>query len=234
MNDTLMMIRKHIFSLQPGEIFCTRDVLMHGERDKVDHALSKLVNTGVIRRLARGVFDVDQGQELPSVGEIAYAKAAAFARNIFIDTRRSARILCLAEGDDDTITYCTTSRSSKFETVHGTVHLRGVSARKVALMSSAIGMVIAALWFIGRDRLNSEQLRRATTILSNKQILNLRNSIALMPDWMAKHFPWYGRNHWYGTPDLFSKRTWFLGSHEEEDINDYPNADFFFLEAGSF
>ncbi len=209
MTTTATMIRKHVFSLESGRIFATRDMLMHGSRSAVDHATSRLVHKKVIIRLARGIFvRNDQQTEMPEIAEIAMAKAAAFGRDMYFDLLDAARLLCLVSGKSKENVFSTTSRSSKFDTIHGTVHLKGVSVRKVGLLGSTIGIVVAALWFMGKQRMNVEIRKKATIILTPKQEMQLRSSVAMMPDWMAKHFHWYGSDRWYGMPELFTRQSW--------------------------
>ncbi len=73
---TATFIRRHIFQLPAGQLFATRHLLAYGSRAAVDQALYRLVRSGVIVRLARGVFvRQEAGAGLPSALQVAAVKA---------------------------------------------------------------------------------------------------------------------------------------------------------------
>jgi hypothetical protein len=54
--NTAKSIRRAIKEIPTGEPVTSSEFLMHGTRAAVDHALSRLTRSGLIDRLARGVF----------------------------------------------------------------------------------------------------------------------------------------------------------------------------------
>src|SRR5271163_787705 len=76
-------IRRFVFNFPLDQIFTTRDCLKFGLRNAVHVALFRLVEEGIIIRLARGVF-IREGSNLKNIGpwEVAEAKAKAFGKEI--------------------------------------------------------------------------------------------------------------------------------------------------------
>lgn len=64
-----------------GNVFTTKDFLSIGSRETVDQTLSRLAKAGVVRRLARGLYDYPRVNKRlgisisPDVAEIAEAMA---------------------------------------------------------------------------------------------------------------------------------------------------------------
>lgn len=67
-----------------GRVFTPKDFLDLGNRGMVDVTLSQLVSTGLIRRLARGIYDYPKHSDplgltlRPDIDEIAHAIARRF------------------------------------------------------------------------------------------------------------------------------------------------------------
>lgn len=74
-------VRRQIRRIPSDIIFTTRQLLNYSTRAIVDKTLSNLVKSGHIVRLARGVF-IRDGSNIPSLYQIAYAKARAFGKEI--------------------------------------------------------------------------------------------------------------------------------------------------------
>src|SRR5688572_12802285 len=82
--STKSRILRHINSLPAGEPFTTRDLVIYGTRSSVDQSVYRLVKTGIIRRLAWGVFVKPAlGQEPIAIERVALVKARAFGRKLF-------------------------------------------------------------------------------------------------------------------------------------------------------
>jgi hypothetical protein len=80
---TITRIKEHIAGLKKTELFTSRDFSEYGPGHSVHHALYRLVEKKVIRRIARGVFARSQGSleegEITAL-DVAKAKAKAFGK----------------------------------------------------------------------------------------------------------------------------------------------------------
>jgi hypothetical protein len=165
-------------------MFATRDLLKYGTRGAVDQCLHQMVKRGFIKRLARGVFIRDDSEN-PSIEEIAHTKAAAFGRKIFehpADVLKGLKIL-RAEGLDDR-TFAISGHTSRFMTVHGPVHMRGVAPRKAILSDTKAGQRVHALWHFGDNHFTSRAAYIAFRNFQRKEKEDLRSTSSLMPAWL--------------------------------------------------
>ncbi len=184
---TAAHVKRHIARLQEGQIFTSREFLSYGTRAAIDQALYRLVKSGYIRRLARGVFIVPQaGARSPTPLEVAAAKARAFAKHIFQHGAEAGKMLgILAEGNRE-ITYSTNGPSSSFRYGNIVIHFKRSAPRKIACGDTAVGLVIRALWHIGKRGHTSALSRAASSGLGRTERGELRQHAGLMPQWMSR------------------------------------------------
>lgn len=185
---TSAFIRRHICRLPKGNPFTTRDMLRYGSRPAVDQTLYRMVKSGEILRLARGVFIVESPDApLPSVLEVAMVKAQSFAKRIVSHGADIAKALGLAQSGNLEPTFSIDGRSSSFRYGSEVIHFKGTSPRKL-LDEGRTGRVIRALWHIGRERCNEYVVMVATASLGFSDRLELRDLSRLMPAWMTSYF----------------------------------------------
>lgn len=189
---TITFIRRHIFRLTKGSLFVTRDFLSYGSRAAVDQSLSRLVKQGIIRRLARGVFARDDHPiPTPSALEIATIKAAAFGKQILTHGLDAAAALGLVAQGNREPTYCASGRSTSFQYGSVMIHLCGTCPRKMALGDSRNGLLIRALWQLGRKNCDQSTLGKVRSNRGRTDREQLRQSGGLMPQWMWSLFGWF-------------------------------------------
>jgi Family of unknown function (DUF6088) len=183
---TTLRIRQFIFNLPEEVIFSTRDLLNFGTRAAVDQCLCRLVKRGDIRRLAWGLFMRNDFQvPLPSAFVVATEKAKAFGRQILTDGAEAAKLLGLMATCNQQIAYATNGRSSSFKYDDVRIYFRGVSARKVSLGDSPVGLAIRAAWNVGKEVCQFKDIEKAITNLNLPEHQQFEQSRHLMPFWMT-------------------------------------------------
>ena len=156
-------IYRHIRLLPPTQLFTTREMLIYGTRSAVDVALHRLVKSGFIVRLARGVF-VQDDSNCPTLLEIVTAKAKAFKMQFAVHAEtilHDLKIACSGSASK----FAKNGHSSSFLTIHGRVVFQGTCGRKLHLANSRVGKIIYALWHWGVDRCTLADIRLATSNL---------------------------------------------------------------------
>ena len=93
---------KAIKNLGPGAVFVSSSFAEYGSKKAINSALSRLAKKGVIRRLARGIYDVPKehpilGKLYPPPEKIAEVIAARDCARIQPDGAFAANILGLSE-----------------------------------------------------------------------------------------------------------------------------------------
>ena len=127
--------------------------------------------------------------EMPSIREIAEAKAAAFSKEIYDHGQDTAHELGIAKKPNSRTTfYVPGSSTSSFMCLQQgeRVYFKATAARRVFEKNSRIGKVIRALWQVGGDNLNGSILKKATINLNREEIHALRHAAFRVPYWLAR------------------------------------------------
>jgi hypothetical protein len=148
----------------------------------VDSALGRLVSTGYIHRLARGVFVRDLSDQ-PTLVQIVDAKLKAFGGKIAIHAKKILSSFHLETGDY-AYTFAKNGSSSSFDTIEGRAILKNQCARKMKLYQEDIGKAAITLWHL-RDKwfAGAVDVVTASFNRADKQMFLL--SSALKPAWLT-------------------------------------------------
>ncbi|MBX9723981.1 MAG: type IV toxin-antitoxin system AbiEi family antitoxin domain-containing protein [Candidatus Obscuribacterales bacterium] len=119
-------IRHHIFSLPEGRMFSSRDFLICATRATVDQTLHRLMERGVIVRVARGVYmrETANGWR-PSVDELARFKAKTFSKEIYLVASADNDKNTTAETEQFKTTFYCSGGSSSFMYGDNRIYLKG-------------------------------------------------------------------------------------------------------------
>lgn len=178
------LIYRHIRGLSKTEMFSTRELLQYGTRGSVDQALYRMVKSGFIFRLARGVF-VRDASKAPSPKQIAQFKAAVFGRKVFTHAEKVLDSLGLeSKPQREYVRLAVNTHSSSFQTYRGRVVLQGIGVRKTKLCESDVGKVLYALWYFGDNRCTDKAVATAIDKFGRTGREELRRSSALVPAWL--------------------------------------------------
>jgi Family of unknown function (DUF6088) len=179
-------IRKFINVLPKGVIFSTRQLLNYGTRAAVDQCLCRLVKNGDIRRLAWGLFMRDDPSvPRPSTQAVATEKAKAFGKQILADGADAARFVGSVTRGNQRTTYAISGRSSSFKYKDVRIYFKGISARKMSLGDSPLGLAIRGLWQLGKDNCRFKNITLAVGSLNGPARQQFMQSRHVMPAWMT-------------------------------------------------
>ena len=158
-------------------------------RTAVDQALSRLLETGAVRRLARGLYH--RPRRHPVLGEItpsveAVAKALARRDRVRLQPfgGYAANLLRLSEQVPARVVFLTDGKPRKVHFGRQIIELRRASPRMMAAAGRTSGLVIAGLRFIGKANVSSERVAHLRKLLSPKDRRQLIEDILLAPAWM--------------------------------------------------
>lgn len=161
--DTKHLIGRFIGELGSRQIFITRECLAFGKRAAVDTVLWHFVRSGVLIRLANGVFvRNDVGMKMPTLAEIIKAKARAHVRSaippgtqlavknkLVPKPRRKVKNQSKSSTKDKegVIASCAVlGDTTSFNTIYGRVEFRRMPARKFCLAKEKATQILAAWW----------------------------------------------------------------------------------------
>lgn len=184
-------ILSRIYGSGRGSVFTPGRFLDLGSRNAVDKVLSRLVQKGAIRRLARGLYDYPEHHPImgilaPSPDAIARALAGqgirlqpsgAYAANrLGLSTQVPARIVYLTDGPSRTV------RVGNQE-----IRLQRTTPRSMGPADRISGLVIQALRHLGQKHVDDAVIQTLQRKLSDQDKKRLIKDIAYAPAWVGKH-----------------------------------------------
>ncbi|MFH1261896.1 MAG: DUF6088 family protein [Pseudomonadota bacterium] len=173
-----------------GTPFVSSEFLSLGTRAVVDQTLSRLVRSGKIRRLSRGVFirpaqNPYVGEVMPGVREIAERLAKQRGYRIQEHGSEIARKFGLSTQMAMQSIFLTNGPSRKIRMGNGEIQLKHVAERKLGPKNSKAGEVISLLWYLGKEAVGEGVLAKVKSRLSEEQLREVEEAIPSMPTWMA-------------------------------------------------
>ena len=185
-------VLSRIYGSGRGVVFTPGRFLDIGSRNAVDKVLSRLVQKGVIRRLARGLYDYPEHHPImgilaPNPDAIAQALAGrqgirlqpsgAYAANrLGLSTQVPARIVYLTDGPSRTV------RVGNQE-----IRLQRTTPRSMGPAGRTSGLVIQALRHLGQKHVDDSVIQTLQNKISDQDKKRLMKDIAYAPAWVGKH-----------------------------------------------
>ena len=176
-----------------GAVFVPADFLDLGSRDSVDVALHKLTRAGVIRRLARGVYDFPKehpvlGQLTPTAEAIAKALANRDHTRIQPAGAYAANALGLTEQVPAKAVFLTDGPSRTVTVGPMTIQLRQTTARNMAVAGRLSGLLIQAFRELGKEHITPERIALLKKKLPLEKRREILQDVKLAPAWMRPIF----------------------------------------------
>jgi hypothetical protein len=179
-----------IRSRGPGFVFSAKDFSDLGSRGSVDVALSKATADGLIRRIARGLYDFPKRGELlggllaPDFDAVARAIARKTGMRIQPSGAVAANLLGLSEQVPAKIVYLTSGTSRSVSAGGQTITF--VHARDRDLLSDPTSAaVVQALRFLGREGITDTIIAKLARSLTSAQKRRLSKDARYASDWVA-------------------------------------------------
>jgi hypothetical protein len=192
-DSTRQQIELRVSEAPTDTVFYAGQFLDLDTRTAVDKALSRLVRTGDLRRLARGLYD--RPRRHPALGEIApsveaVAKALAERDRVRLQPfgGYAANLLRLSEQVPARAVFLTDGNPRKVRFGRQTIELRRASPRMMAAAGRTTGLVIAGLRYIGKANISPARVAHLRRLLSRKDRRRLLEDILLAPAWMHPYF----------------------------------------------
>jgi len=188
--STTSRVQQQILKIPQGEPFTTTALQKHGSRATIKSVLSRLTNSGKIVRITRGVYVRPEenrfvGQILPEPFKIAEAIANKTNEIIQVSGAEAARQFGLSTQVPAQPVFLTTGRSRRFKIGSLEVTLKHVSKKKIPLPESKVGLAIVALWYLGKQQVTSQTIRKIEKKLTLQEFKKFKSSREHMPAWMS-------------------------------------------------
>jgi Family of unknown function (DUF6088) len=182
-------ILRRIHGSGRGAVFTPTQFADLGSRAAIDQTLSRLTRRGVIRRLARGVYDYPRlhstlGPLLPAPEKIASAIAERDRARLQPAGAYAANSLGLSEQVPARVVFLTDGASRTVRTGPMTIQLRQTTPRNMAAAGRLSGLLIQALRYLGKDHVTPARVTHLKKTLPPAKRRALLKDLRLAPAWM--------------------------------------------------
>lgn len=172
-----------------GAVVVPADFLDLGSRQAVGVALHRLTKSGMIRRLARGVYDFPKrhpilGLLVPPPEAVARALAGRDRTRLQPAGAYAANTLGLSEQVPAKAVFLTDGPSRKVKIGPMTIELRQTTPRNMAAAGRLSGLVIQALRDLGASHMTPERVAHLKRTLPADKRRELLNDLTVAPAWM--------------------------------------------------
>jgi Family of unknown function (DUF6088) len=195
----------------PARVHTPFDFLDLGSPHSVGMALMRLVRSGALRRLARGLYDVPRQHPLlgtlqPSADEIAQALSRRDGTLVQPAQAMAANLLKLSEQVPARAVYETDGPNRTVKIGSLTVQLKHRPPRQVRSASPMSNLVFAALRSVGKANVSEARVAHLRTTLSTKDRAALLKDLPLAPAWMHPHLRFIATSKRLGSALKATKR----------------------------
>ena len=186
-------IVSRIYGKKRGWVFTPMHFLDLGSRMAVDQALGRLMKSGAIRRLARGLYDYpakhpDFGILPPNYDRIAQALVGRDNLKIQPSGAYAANLLGLTEQVPAKIVFFTDGPNRKVQVGKRTIILKRTTPRNMATAGRISGLVIQALRYLKQSNIDSTTIMKLKRRLSDNDKKTLMSDIRYAPAWIGDIF----------------------------------------------
>lgn len=176
-----------------GSVFVPAEFLELGSRAAVDIALHRLTQKGMIRRLARGVYDFPKehpalGPLSPSAEAVAKAMAGRDRTRLQPAGAYAANALGLTEQVPAKAVFLTDGPSRTVKIGPTTIQLRRTTAKNMETAGRLSGLIIQALRELGKEHVTEARRQHLKRTLPANKRRELLKDIRLAPAWMHPIF----------------------------------------------
>jgi len=183
-------IMKRVRAKGRGWVFTPKHFIDFGTRGSVDMALSRLVQTGEVRRVGRGLYDYPKlhhklGALTPDAEMIALAVSAQSGDQLAPSAATAANGLGLSAQIPAKPSYATTGRTRVRVAAGRSVALKHSRAPVLDNASETANGVVQLLASLGRNKVDADAIALLSDRLDNRDLQALLKGRAVMPGWMG-------------------------------------------------
>jgi hypothetical protein len=189
-------VHNQVNRIPRGKPFAMSSIGREASYTNVRQVLSRMVKTGEIMRATRGIYVRPKevpylGKVLPGSEEIVKAISKQTGEIITPHGAEAARILQLSTQVPMRPIFYTSGTSRKIKLGKQSITLKHISPRKQVKPGTITGLVIAALWYLGKNHINENVINTIKQRLNEKQFAEVIKHTNQMPMWMSSSFRQY-------------------------------------------
>lgn len=194
---TINQIEKKIRRNKRGKIFFLNDFAIFGAPDAVKKSLQRLTNSGLLVRLANGIYWYPKKEKelygikisgKPTLDEIAKAIAKRDKARIVPTGLHALNLLNLSSQVPANVIYLTdgTARKINIDEGKGILFKHTSEVKRLAYKSEYLMLLVSAIREIGENNITDEQMAIIKDHFSNITKQEFETDIKLIPVWIRK------------------------------------------------
>lgn len=192
-NTVDIQIINRIYGHGKGLVFTPDHFKDLGSRNAIASALKRYKQKGLIRQLARGLYDYPKkdpqlGMLEPSTDAIAKALAGRDATRMQPTGAYAANLLGLSTQVPMKIAFLTDGRSRTVQVGNRQIILKRTTPRNMATAGKISGLVIQALRYLGQINIKEDTIEKLGRRLDESDRSQLMKDIRYAPAWIADIF----------------------------------------------
>lgn len=173
-----------------GWVFTPKDFLDLGTRASVDMALTRLLNSGSIRRIGRGLYDYPMmhdklGLLTPDADTIVQAVAVQSGDKVITSGAQAANRLGISTQVPAKSSYATSGASRSKKVAGRTITLKRSRAPILDDASPQANAVLQVLAHLGKINLDADIIRSLASRLNARDVKALQKARPQMAGWMS-------------------------------------------------
>ncbi|WP_085338122.1 DUF6088 family protein [Aquidulcibacter paucihalophilus] len=173
-----------------GWVFTPKDFLDLGTRASVDMALTRLLNSGSIRRIGRGLYDYPMmhdklGLLTPDADMIVQAVAVQSGDKVITSGAQAANRLGISTQVPAKSSYATSGASRSKKVAGRTITLKRSRAPILDDASPQANAVLQVLAHLGKINVDSDIIRSLASRLDARDVKALQKARPQMAGWMS-------------------------------------------------
>lgn len=183
-------ILRRLDGMARGEAFSAKDFLDLASRTSIDVLLSKLVKSGTIRRIGRGLYDLpkfnpDLDSELsPDLHKAAEAVARRQRWKIVPEGAWAANVLGLSTQVPSKITYLTDGPKHEMVVGRRTISFKHARPKMLTGSGDKSSLVVQALRYLGKEGIGPREIKHLHTALSASERKKLLHDSRFGTEWI--------------------------------------------------
>ena len=190
MQTTHNQIVARIEQLGPGKAFSAKDFLDIASRTMIDVTLASLAQSGKIRRVRRGLYDLPKinptlgGKLSPDIDEAAQAIARRQRWKIVPEGAWAANLLGLSTQVPAKIIYLTDGPNNEVLIGRRSIHFKHARPKAMAGLEGKFALVVQALRYLGKGGVGAREIETLRRTLSPVEKRRLVKDTRFGVDWI--------------------------------------------------
>jgi hypothetical protein len=168
-----------------GKAFSAKDFLDIASRTMIDVTLASLAQSGKIRRIKRGLYDMPRinaalgGELSPDIDEAAQAIARRQRWKIVPEGAWAANLLGLSTQVPSKITYLTDGPNNEVLIGRRSIHFKHARPKAMAGLEGKFALVVQALRYLGKEGVGAREIETLRRTLSSPEKRRLVKDIGI-------------------------------------------------------